>query len=226
MSAFNLITGKASLNSDLIIEYEKENQIMFSHCGGGPFSCASKMSDIILDRQYEVKSGLGVYYPVKTGGKEVTIINLVVNELTYRMCILSGTSVALDKLTYFGNPINVKFMSVVLIRKGGYEVVVSEDVEEIQQLARSGAVAAIIMDISLTHSIYEGKKVDGLFITRLLKNDPSTSQVPVMLATAHAMFGDRERFMSETGAEHYVSKPIHDPGLFLQELRVILPEGP
>lgn len=113
MSAFNLITGKASLNSDLIIEYENENQIMFSHCGGGPFSCASKMSDIILDKQYEVKSGLGVYYPVKTGGKEVTIINLVGNELTYRMCILNGTSVALDKLTYYGNPINVKFKTDV-----------------------------------------------------------------------------------------------------------------
>jgi L-fucose isomerase-like protein len=113
MSAFNLITGKASLNSDLIIEYENENQIMFSHCGGGPFNCASKMSDIILDEQSEVKSGLGVYYPVKTGGKEVTIINLVGNELTYRMCILNGTSVALDKLTYYGNPINVKFKTDV-----------------------------------------------------------------------------------------------------------------
>jgi len=113
MSAFNLITGKASLNSDVIIEYENENQIMFSHCGGGPFSCASKMSDVILDTQYETKSGLGVYYPFKTSGKEVTIVNLVGNELTYRMCILNGTSVALNKLTYYGNPINVKFKTGV-----------------------------------------------------------------------------------------------------------------
>ncbi len=113
MSAFNLITGKASLNSDVIIEHENTNQIMFSHCGGGPFSCASKISDVTLDTQYETKSGLGVYYPFKTSGKEVTIINLVGNELTYRMCILSGTSVALDKLTYYGNPINVKFKTDV-----------------------------------------------------------------------------------------------------------------
>lgn len=113
MSALNLITGKASLNSDVIIEYKNTNQIMFSHCGGGPFSCASKISDVILDTQYETKSGLGVYYPYKTSGKEVTIINLVGNELTYRMCILNGTSVALDKLTYHGNPINVKFKTDV-----------------------------------------------------------------------------------------------------------------
>jgi len=123
------------------------------------------------------------------------------------------------------DPINVKFMSVVLVRKGGYEVVVSEDVDQIVAIARSGEVSAIIMDISLSHSIYEGKKVDGVFITRLLKRDPQTAKVPVMLATAHAMFGDRERFIAETGAEHYISKPIHDPDLFLQEIRHILPEG-
>lgn len=124
------------------------------------------------------------------------------------------------------DPINVKFMSVVLVRKGGYEVVVSEDVDEILNLAKSGDISAIIMDISLSHSIYGGKKVDGVFITRLLKQDPATAKVPVMLATAHAMFGDRERFIAETGAEHYISKPVHDPDLFLKEIRVILPEGP
>ena len=119
--------------------------------------------------------------------------------------------------------INVKFMKVVLTRKGGYEVCVSEDVDEILQLAASGTVHAIIMDISLSRSSYEGRKVDGIFITRLLKSRPETAKVPVMLATAHAMFGDRERFLSETGAEHYISKPIHDPDAFLGEIRCILP---
>ena len=37
------------------------------------------------------------------------------------------------------------------------------------------------------------------------------------------MFGDRERFLAETGAEHYISKPIHDPDLFLSEIRRVLP---
>lgn len=119
--------------------------------------------------------------------------------------------------------INVKFMKVVLTRKGGYEVAVSEDVDEILALAASGTVHAIIMDISLSRSSYEGQKVDGIFITRLLKANPATAGIPVILATAHAMFGDRERFMAETGAEHYISKPIHDPDLFLAEVRRVLP---
>jgi CheY-like chemotaxis protein len=123
------------------------------------------------------------------------------------------------------DPINVKFMSIVLKRKGNYEVVVSEDVPEILALAASGEIAVIIMDISLSRSTYEGKKVDGIFITRMLKADPATAGIPVILATAHAMTGDRERFLAETGAEHYLSKPIHDPDHFLGEVRKVLPAG-
>lgn len=124
------------------------------------------------------------------------------------------------------DPINVKFMTVVLTRKGGFEVIVSEDVEEILSLAGSGNLAAIIMDISLSRSTYEGRQVDGVFITRLLKQNPATAQVPVILATAHAMFGDRERFIAETGAEHYISKPIHDPDKFLEAIHSALPAQP
>jgi CheY-like chemotaxis protein len=40
------------------------------------------------------------------------------------------------------------------------------------------------------------------------------------------MTGDRERFLAETGAEHYLSKPIHDPDLFLAEIRKALPVQP
>jgi len=123
------------------------------------------------------------------------------------------------------DPINVKFMKVVLMRKGGFEVAVSEDVAEIMALAESGEVDAIIMDISLSRTIYEGRKVDGVFITKLLKANPATARIPVMLATAHAMTGDRERFLAETGAEHYLSKPIHDPDHFLAEVRKVLPVG-
>ena len=123
------------------------------------------------------------------------------------------------------DPINVKFMQVVLIRKGGYQVAVSEDVAEIMAMAEGGGLGAIIMDISLSRTSYQGKKVDGIFITRLLKANPATAGIPVILATAHAMTGDRERFLADTGAEHYLSKPIHDPDHFLAEVRKVLPVG-
>ena len=123
------------------------------------------------------------------------------------------------------DPINVKFMTIVLARKGGYQVAVSEDVEEIMAMAGAGELGAIIMDISLSRTRYQGEKVDGIFITKLLKADPATRDIPVILATAHAMSGDRERFLAETGAQHYLSKPLIDPDLFLGEVRKALPVG-
>lgn len=120
------------------------------------------------------------------------------------------------------DPINVKFIEVVLTRMGGYEVVVSEDVEEILALARGGTLDGIIMDISLARSSYQGKKVDGIFITKLLKADAETAKIPVLMATAHAMYGDREKFLAETGAEGYLSKPIHDPDAFLREVQSVV----
>jgi len=120
------------------------------------------------------------------------------------------------------DPINVKFIEVVLTRMGGYEVIVSEDVEEILALAKSGTLAGIIMDISLARSSYQGKKVDGIFITKLIKADPESAKIPVLMATAHAMYGDREKFLAETGAEGYLSKPIHDPDSFLREVQSVV----
>ena len=111
------------------------------------------------------------------------------------------------------DPINVKFIQTVLVKKGGYEVLVSEEVDEILRLAHEADLAAVIMDVSLSRSSYEGRKVDGIFITQLLKKDPQTRHIPVLLATAHAMFGDREKYLGMTGAEGYIAKPIHDLSL-------------
>ena len=119
------------------------------------------------------------------------------------------------------DPINVKFIQTVLVKKGGYEVLVSEEVEEILRLAREADLLAIIMDVSLSRSSYEGRKVDGIFITQLLKQDAITRHIPVLLATAHAMFGDREKYMGLTGAEGYIAKPIHDPAALIEAVRAV-----
>ena len=120
------------------------------------------------------------------------------------------------------DPINVKFIQTVLVKKGGFEVVVSEEVPEILGLARTGGLAAVVMDVSLSRSTHEGRNVDGLAITRLLKEDPATRDIPVLLATAHAMSGDRENYLAASGADGYIAKPIHDPAVLVDAVRAIL----
>ena len=49
--------------------------------------------------------------------------------------------------------------------------------------------------------------MDGLELLSKLKNDPETMNIPVVALTAHAMLGDKKRFI-DTGCDGYISKPM------------------
>jgi CheY-like chemotaxis protein len=49
--------------------------------------------------------------------------------------------------------------------------------------------------------------VDGLELTRRLKADPATRDVPVVAVTSYAMTHDRERALA-AGCDDYITKPI------------------
>lgn len=116
------------------------------------------------------------------------------------------------------DPINFRVFSKILTKRGGLDVKGTEDVEEVLQFAQSGEVDVILMDVSLANSVYEGKPVDGIKITQMLKSDPQTASLPVILVTAHAMQGDRENFLRQSGADDYISKPIVDHQKFIEQI--------
>ena len=70
------------------------------------------------------------------------------------------------------DPMNFRVFSKILIKRGGLNVQGSEDVEEIIHLAKSGEIKVILMDVSLANSVYQGKSIDGVKITQILKADP------------------------------------------------------
>ena len=116
------------------------------------------------------------------------------------------------------DPMNAKLFQLVLTRKGGYDIQITEDPSQVIQEIKAGRVTLVIMDVSLSNSQLDGKPVDGLEITRRLKADPATRHVPVLLATAHAMKGSKERFLRESGADDYISKPIVSADELLQRI--------
>ncbi len=116
------------------------------------------------------------------------------------------------------DPINYRVFSKILTKRGGLDVKGTEDVEEVLSLAQSGVIDIILMDVSLANSVYQGKPVDGIKITQMLKSDPKTSSLPVILVTAHAMQGDRENFLMQSGADDYISKPIVDHQKFIAQI--------
>lgn len=120
--------------------------------------------------------------------------------------------------------VNAKVFSKILTKRGGLAVKHTEDVEEVIQIAKSKQADLILMDVSLARSIYQGQAVDGIKITQILKAEPQTSKLPVILVTAHAMSGDRENFLNESGADGYISKPVVDHQEFVSKIKSYLPQ--
>jgi CheY-like chemotaxis protein len=111
------------------------------------------------------------------------------------------------------NDMNMQLVEY-LLEEGGYQIVKAASGEDALSIARSGdPVDLILMDIHLPG-------IDGLSVVREMKTDERTKAIPILALTAHAMRGDRDRFL-EAGCDGYISKPI-DVKTFLTSVRQYL----
>jgi len=108
------------------------------------------------------------------------------------------------------NAINQK-LAVVLLQKAGYSVDAVETGAQALEKVQSNHYNAVLMDIQMP-------EMDGIEATqRIRKWEKGKAQhIPIIAMTAHAMQGDRERFL-ETGMDDYVSKPL-EPNVLLAAL--------
>lgn len=100
------------------------------------------------------------------------------------------------------NDMNMQLVEF-LLEEGGYRIVKATSGEEALAITRNGADTApdlILMDIHLPG-------MDGLSVVRAMKEDARTARIPILALTAHAMRGDKDRFL-EAGCDGYISKPI------------------
>ena len=109
------------------------------------------------------------------------------------------------------NPLVAKFYRLALERSGGFKVTFNEDVEGILAQVENSEFDALILDVSLRNCRYQGRPVDGLEVAQLIRQIPAGKSLPILLATAHAMEGDRQRLLAASGANGYLEKPIFDP---------------
>ena len=97
------------------------------------------------------------------------------------------------------NEMNRDMLSRRLERKG-YEVVMAEDGKKGVDMSKSENPDLILMDLSLP-------VMDGWEATSTIKGDEKTKKIPIIVLTAHAMAGDREKAL-DAGADEYDTKPI------------------
>jgi CheY-like chemotaxis protein len=141
-------------------------------------------------------------------------------EINYRNKIPMRTVLIVED-----EPSNVMVFSKILTKRGGLAVKHTENVQEVMQIVDSGQADIILMDVDLRNSRYQGKAMNGIQITQMLKANPQTAKVPVILVTASVMEGDRENFLKLSGADGYIPKPVIDQQEFVAQILAMLPKG-
>jgi len=98
------------------------------------------------------------------------------------------------------NPQNMRVILMTL-RGQGYTLLEAVDGEEALTVADREKPDLILMDIQLP-------KIDGLEVTRRLRQMPTLSRIPIIALTAYAMKRDEEK-ATEAGCDAYLAKPLH-----------------
>jgi two-component system cell cycle response regulator len=98
------------------------------------------------------------------------------------------------------NAVNLKLLKAVLEADGDYTIACAESAEEALEHLAKTSPCLMLVDVRLP-------KMNGLDLTRLVRNDPRHAGMVIVAVTASAMKGDDEIALT-AGCDAYVTKPI------------------
>jgi CheY-like chemotaxis protein len=87
-----------------------------------------------------------------------------------------------------------------ILEKNGFETFLAMNGRDGVNAANKQKPDLIIMDLSMP-------EMDGWTATRLIKQNPQISSIPLIALTAHALPGDRQRAF-DAGCDEYITKPM------------------
>jgi DNA-binding response OmpR family regulator len=104
------------------------------------------------------------------------------------------------------------------LRSAGFDITSAENGEEALRKARLCAPDLVILDLMLP-------EVDGIDVCKMMRRDPVTAKVPIIMLTAKAAEIDRVLGL-EMGADDYVTKPFSPRELVLRVKNLVKRANP
>jgi DNA-binding response OmpR family regulator len=111
-----------------------------------------------------------------------------------------------QKILVVDDDLDTVRMVKLMLDKQGYSVVSASDSEQAISLTQIEQPDLVLMDIMMPD-------IDGYEITRKLRNDPSTSHIPIIMFTAKTQLEDK-LLAFDVGADDFISKPSQPKELF------------
>ena len=112
----------------------------------------------------------------------------------------------------------------MILKRAGYEPLLTDKTEEIERILTEKEFSLIIMDINLKKAMLNGNRVDGLMVTKYLKNDQRFSHIPIILVTAYSKILVTKDVLTDSMADALITKPIIDINQFISQLENVMIE--
>src|SRR5262245_27560984 len=125
----------------------------------------------------------------------------------------NGSSIVTKVLYVENNDDNVFMLKMRLELLGDFEVLTAEDGQKGCEMAAAEQPDIILMDLEMP-------KVDGWEATRRLKGNPQTRDIPIIILSAHALAGEREKAIA-AGCDEFDTTPIEFDRLVATVRRIL-----
>ncbi|MGB3790571.1 MAG: response regulator [Phormidesmis sp.] len=106
----------------------------------------------------------------------------------------------------------------LLEASGQHRVRLTHNAADVFKLCEAGSIELVLMDVNLPGTFWQDKEVTGVDLSRILKSNPMTWHLPVVLLTANATEVDQVNLMSSGLADLVCTKPIKDADRLLSVL--------
>ena len=118
-----------------------------------------------------------------------------------------------DKILIVDDDIETVRLVGLMLKRKGYETITANNGAQAIELAVSQRPALIVLDIMMPD-------MDGYQVTVLLRNNPITADIPILMFTAKGQVDDKVTGY-EAGADDYLTKPVH-PAELIAHIKSLL----
>jgi len=118
-----------------------------------------------------------------------------------------------DKILIVDDDIETVRLVGLMLKRKGYETITANNGAQAIELAVSQKPALIVLDIMMPD-------MDGYQVTVLLRNNPITAEIPILMFTAKGQVDDKVTGY-EAGADDYLTKPVH-PAELIAHIKSLL----
>lgn len=118
-----------------------------------------------------------------------------------------------DKILIVDDDVQTLRLVGLMLERQGYKIIAANNGEQALHMAHTENPDVIILDVMMP-------EMDGYEVTRRLRKDPETTNIPILMFTARTQMDDKINGY-ESGVDDYLTKPIH-PAELTAHLRALL----